>query len=71
MSEYHSEIRTLFIVAYCFVIPVILYTLVANAGPKALRDRIHTYRRPAQIIIALGALVILSWRFIIFLQTGH
>lgn len=71
MSDYHSEIRTLFIVTYCFVIPVIFYVLVESAGPKPLRDRLRAFQRPVRIVIALGALIILVWRLILFLNFGR
>jgi hypothetical protein len=58
---------SLHIVAYVFMVAVLIFVLIANLTNPILRQRIQQHRRIISVAIACFALVLLIWRLLLYL----
>ncbi len=67
----HSEMRTLIIIVYIYIIPVALFALAESAGPKKLRGRLRRYHRRVLTVFTAVSLIFVVWALVIILSTGR
>jgi len=63
--------RTLIIILYVFIIPVGLFALAENAGPKKLRGRLRRYHRRVLTVFVAVSLIFAVWALVIILSHGR